>query len=536
MNHLPREVLSEIFLYLRPSDKVECLLVCSHWNQVITSSVLYHTLWLSCIEDVNIFMGKIREHPDIAKRVDKIMLTFDHVTMDGHCVIPLLQILPNIQTLICSFEEIHNVNVQDGTLFAFHDHIKYILENSCTLVTHQLLSTGVCPKLTTLDIDDFKNIIPHLKNAPALRHLSLHRSSLCSDNLDTIHKFLPKLNRLRLVGVFLDSLIFDRNLEPAASLTALVLDNVIMNNRPTRIDLLVYISMKYPNMTELICDFFNNGLNSGEIENQRKHGWMPLFKSLGPQLNRLRLSYPMSHLFETLDEFGCKIRQLEIGSLEYSTLASIVKSQQLHYIQDLTLKNIKFQSFHWLSQLKVLKSLKVVLRKEIKYPVPIYLNDILDNAPSTLRSLYLGMMALKIDPDYTGVSDIESLTLFYVCLPEGIDIFLSHHFPKLSKLTLENARGFENVLHLPTLNLSYFGYYDICFHDEKNVLVATADNNERRIYSANRSIEDKMTGNQYKTFYCQLYTSHKSRMADESDAKPWFSLYCNSLDYISIGR
>jgi hypothetical protein len=304
----------------------------------------------------------------------------------------------------------------------------------------------------------------------------------------------------------------------------------------TRIDLLVYVSKKYPNLTEFIFKNDNSRLDTSDIENLLKYAWTPFSKNLGPQLNKLCLDNraQMNNLFETIDGFGCKIEHLEITNLAYSALAKIAESHQVHYIQKLTLKDTKFQSFHWLKNLRVLKHLKIThARYGISCPVNMNLGDVLDNAPSTLESLYFRRVTLTLPPGYTGLSGIKSLDFCNVDLPKGVGGFLSKYFPKLSRLALKRCGMPEKTLRLPTANLARFAYFADSSNKEENVLVVTAGNNERCMYTAHTDMR-KLSTIPYRSFYDEIYSSSKCRLADESDTSPWFTLYCNLLYTISF--
>jgi hypothetical protein len=260
------------------------------------------------------------------------------------------------------------------------------------------------------------------------------------------------------------------------------------------------------------------------------------FKNVGPQLNKLCLDNraQMNNLFETLDGFGCKIEYLKIANLAYSALAKMAESHQVHYIQRLTLKDTKFQSFHWLKNLRALKRLKIThARYGITCPVNMNLGDVLDNAPSTLESLYFHQLALALPPGYTGLSGIKALDFCNVDLPKGVDVFLSQHFPKLSRLALKRCGLPENMLRLPTVNLATFAYFAQSSNRKENVLVVTVGNNEQRMYTVHTGMRGLFVI-PYRTFYDEIYPYSKCRLANKRDTSPWFTLYCNSLYTISF--
>jgi hypothetical protein len=161
----------------------------------------------------------IQEKPDIANQVEKIMLDFSRVRIDPLPITLLLQALPNTRTVIFINDEFRHFSVEKGTPFAFHDQIEHMLNESYFPHTHHLLSSYVCPRLTTLAIDVFgHDIIPHLKNAPALRHLTLRNKYIRIDDIEMIHTSLPQLDRLKLHRGSFNNTTHGINVIPTASL------------------------------------------------------------------------------------------------------------------------------------------------------------------------------------------------------------------------------------------------------------------------------------------------------------------------------
>ncbi|KAI8886529.1 hypothetical protein K501DRAFT_269692 [Backusella circina FSU 941] len=107
---------------------------------------------------------------------------------------------------------------------------------------------------------DVLYLLPHIKNAPCLTDLKLYDCDIGLELLEEIHKSCPKINSLKLDGVFI---IIDRLLQPitpANSVLTLVLDGIINFDR--NIVFLDYVVEKYPKLKHL---GFNLETNDGYV-------------------------------------------------------------------------------------------------------------------------------------------------------------------------------------------------------------------------------------------------------------------------------
>jgi hypothetical protein len=234
-----------------------------------------------------------------------------------------------------------------------------------------------------------------------------------------------------------------------------------------------------------------------------KDAWVLLFRTLSPRLKRWVPNLEdreCDGLFEILDASGCQLERLKLHNTSISKVGPFMHSQQTHHIQTLVLDKLYHPTFTCLKQFKVLQVL--TLCPEDSHVTKF--NDILANAPPSLRSLTLKNYHLAFDRKYTGTSHIQKLSFVSVRFPPRMDIFIDQHFPKLTTLEVDDS-SLGKAWYLPSTSLLVLQLV-LYFGTEFNVLVKTS--NESRMYclpSNAFTMEPSGSFNlPFKTFSCKV--------------------------------
>ncbi|KAI8882219.1 hypothetical protein K501DRAFT_316166 [Backusella circina FSU 941] len=526
MKRLPLEVLREIFLFLHQNDKLECMLVCRQWKEILEHSALYHTFCIFSQASLKWLTEKIQGRPDIANKIMQLVICSDYVKVNLSTLLPLL---PSIKSLFCSSADFNNLIINKTVQqYPWSKCIKRIDDLAIHSVTYHLLSSNTCPNLTTLNITDYsQNIIPLLKNAPALMKLSLGCGMISLKNLEVIHQNTPYLRSLVVQNVSVDGSEIDDMIEPAILVTECIFTNVNVGIFKMRIDLLVYILKKYPSLSKFMYNVADCGTVVEDIVKLNENGWLPLFQSVGSQLQTFGIcdGYFIDNLFKELDKFSCRIEKLKLWTIPSTQLVELAQSQQTLYIQTLVLNDMRYNCFEWLKKLEVLKKLKIdYFRYKLPKSRAIELADILENAPPSLKSLSLHNLILDADPDYVDTSKVEALSFYRVYLPQGVGNYISSHFPNLSTLKLKNCQR-PRIIDLSKLNLFSFRFTEH-FQRNSNIFVITHSSKETLRYSV-KNVSCGMSLTRETKPYCPTLDCYL-------DPNLLFGIFFNSLMNISF--
>ncbi|KAI8882230.1 hypothetical protein K501DRAFT_273848 [Backusella circina FSU 941] len=483
-----QKILREIFLFLHQDDKLECMLVCRHWKEMLEHSALYHTFCIFSQASLDWLTEKIQKYPDISSSIERLVICYQQPDVNLSTLLPLL---PSIKTILCSIGDYNNLIIDQTVQYPWSKYIKRIDDSTVGSIAYHLLSSNTCPNLTTLKVADYsRNIIPLLKNAPALTRLSLGFGIIPLKYLEIIHQNTPYLKSLIIQNVSVDGPEINDMIEPATSVTECIFTNVNVGTFKMRIDLLVYILKKYPSLSKFIYNVKESEQTDRNIDKLNECGWNPLFQGLGPQLKTFGTcgGNHSEAPFQELDHFGCRIENMKIWTLPITHLDKLAQSHQALYIQTLVLTDIRLNDYEWLKDLQLLRKFKIDFLQDVfPHRVCINMSDILENASPTLKSLSLHNLVLEYDVDYTGVSNVETLSFYLAKLPTNIDGFISCNFPSLSTLKLKNCKLFGTSFNLAKLNLFSFRFTEYFQQDSNDLQVFTLNNNEQHIHSVKKA-------------------------------------------------
>ncbi|KAI8881448.1 hypothetical protein K501DRAFT_274608 [Backusella circina FSU 941] len=472
---LPNEILTEIFLLLHQKDKVECMLVCQHWEQLVAASCLFQTVCIYCMDGLEKITTKMEGDPKQGLKVRRLVIDF--LTEDDADLNSLLPLLPNLRAFLFMGPEADQ-EIDEKLIYPWHKKITNITECAIKTVTHQLLSHTICPNLTTLSItDNFYDIIPILGNAPGLEHLDICFGDLLFADLNSIHNKLPRLKSLDISLISLGGTDFTPYIEPAPMMRECCISNVKMptDTDGTEIKLLRFIRLKYLKLSKLEYQF-NARTESGITrcsDRLNQFGWLPLFRELALTLKDIHIdggSEPLG-LFKMLDGSNCKINRLQIGSLKtQKNFLELAESKQVQYIKSLELTNMTTVNCKWLKHLSVLEELW--LGWDFGIEKTVNLNSILNN--------------------YT--FSIEALSFRCVVFPDNLDQFITKYLPRLHTLKLLKCNLESRVLDLSPLDMRLFEIETNYPCEGKGIVVITQKDDEEQWYPLDEE-------RSYLTFY-----------------------------------
>ncbi|KAI8890519.1 hypothetical protein K501DRAFT_310935 [Backusella circina FSU 941] len=548
MQQLPVEVLQQIFYFLHQQEKVECMQTCRHWADIIQTFNLFNTVHLSKMASLGSFTEKYQQQEE-ASRVERLILDLD---LDKKFDMNLIMTLfPHLRVLFLrrAKQPAPITTIINTSQSLKTSCIEHLAEAKSYVLTHNILSTHLCPYLKTLSVnacdDSNKKLIPLLANAPNLRKLSITALRISFNDLESLHTSLPLLDSIQFFyAKFLnDDDFMPRNIQPATFVTQFALE-AGRASAETQTEWLRYIHKKYPNLTDWEFRCLNDRLDREEnVENVNKEGLIPLLQGFGPQLKRLSTvsrNYGPD-FFTSLDSTGCQIQNLSLSmGLQPSLLDAFVTSSQVRYIQLLKIQVVQVGNFEWLKDLPVLKELVLdykfrfdVDRKAVKET--IQLNRLLDVCPDTMEALRIMHACINIDhtDSYTKSScNIKKLGFFSIPLPDHMDHFISNYFPKLQTLVLEFCGLQRKTFNLEGHHLSFVRIAEGVIFKDTHLLMIT--NKSRQWYTAKQCLFNYID---LKDHFCirdtQIYhTATKTLLASDTASdttEPTLTFKCASI-------
>jgi hypothetical protein len=219
-----------------------------------------------------------------------------------------------------------------------------------------------------------------------------------------------------------------------------------------------YICRKYPNLAHLIYQANHFSFEVLTNSGLRDTLSTSLIQQFGPQLKKLsniQVTDSGTDIFSVMEMYNVQLDYLSLYDFKRHVLQILARSTQSLCLQSLELITSDNMSFEWLKELSMLKRLKLIDLSQTH----INLSKTLANAPLTLRSLHIIAEYLVKDPEYVEAFNIEELCFDGVQVNINPDTYFSHHFPKLTSLTLKNPDPFNIRLNLSNIRLYEFRVY-----------------------------------------------------------------------------
>lgn len=232
MKELPTEVFIPVISLLTTSDKLECLLVCRRWHSCITENLLYKELYFNknttkLYDAVGLFLDN--KKGSVVRK-----LVIDNCELDVHTILSLPRYFPNLRDFQWTEDsdfpwDIIKKPTANMTYYYPPARIysKYLNQWKSTLVkistniestplVTMLLSSATFTDLTSISVSfqrslinlglnnaSVAKIIPLVKqlintigNAPALETLHLYYLVIDLDDMEELHRAVPKLETL----------------------------------------------------------------------------------------------------------------------------------------------------------------------------------------------------------------------------------------------------------------------------------------------------------------------------------------------------
>ncbi|KAI8887369.1 hypothetical protein K501DRAFT_268909 [Backusella circina FSU 941] len=506
-----------------------CMLACHLWKYTIEEFCLFKTLHIFSPFVFKAIKKKTQEKPGLLSNVEQLTL---HTFNKGKEVwMKFVETLPNIREFYHRDVISPHTIVKSMAQLSWSRSLEKMIDQSSKGVSNRILSNNMCPNLTHLNMSlPGGNSISLLKNAPALEHITLRRGTFTFKDINMISETLPNLKMLALERGVIRGNAPSSDITPAYSITRLILASVNTHCLETTLKLLRFITVKYPNLVEFVYRLHFIPYNDEEKDTLLRMGWDPLFKNLAPLLRKLHLSQKVrtQTLFATLDEHRCQINDLKIESFDSMDLPSFAQSQHVFYIKTLILRNTTFESFEWLKEMKVLETLEIG-SSNYRFASELDFDDVLQNSPSTLKTLTLIDVNLNSKSASTKQTSIKTLEFFHLKLPQELSSLINQHFPLLSNLKIIECSHEIKAITLRLVELNSFHYF---MSDSKNgthVLVHTLYDDQKRLYSR-RGLYCRSNYDGYDYRENGLNPpSIKSQPADNIQIKPAISLCCYTL-------
>jgi hypothetical protein len=398
-------------------------------------------------------------------------------------------------------------------------------------------------KITLVGIESYlgSDYLSLLIHAPALKELTTFAIDFSFEDLELLHATLPRLCSVRFDSLELRNSNFPENVQPALGIISFAVTGYTVVRMETEQKLFKYIGEKYPNLCDLAYDADNLVIRDDTDEEcVYKEGWLPLMKSLGPQLKRLSINpeHDIEDLLDVLD--GCQIDEF---NLRYQTgqmaLEKLGKSNPAKYFKSLKLYGVQCLRFGWLRNMSMLTELYVHYGRNPKGDSIIQLNDVVNVCGDRLESLKLSYVDIKFDDLLThdAVYPIKRLELEMVHLPPDIDAYISYSFPSLRTLKFNKCKLSGRHLILPNIHLYYLEIRESLPNNDGGVLVKTLNDNQKRFHSVRHNIYECTSFERDFAFQdVATYPSIVSSPFDENQPQhiPFLTLVCHSLQTLFI--
>ncbi|KAI8879324.1 hypothetical protein K501DRAFT_276665 [Backusella circina FSU 941] len=534
MDRLPTEILTQIFKLLHQQDKVECMRVCQHWENTISRTSLFHTVRVTSKKQLDDLLQKAQA--PVMLRVKRIILDL-YLDSDFNMDI-LFSLFPYIKVLVA----FHAHGSYHSTSNPWHNQIEFITEHNSNIHTRSILSGGICRRLETIavigeEMQSGRGFIQLLKNAPALKTLSMARFTLSLMDLELLHQHAPLLHSLSLQRIKIngggDCLPCNRAITPAVGMSSFIIEKAINSVHKGKMALAQYIQKKYTHLSELVYDM--RDMYGLDVDDENKHGFVPLMERLGYQLRLLSVGWEMLdfNAFDMLDSH-CRIQKWTLDStIKEPLFEQLLCSHRAKSIQSLTLSGyLKWTTLQNLRQFTMLKELCLSglgLKRRV-----LHLGEILailggDTLLETLQ-LHDCEFTFELRSTMNKYHRLRNLTFNRVDLPEQLDAFIAMSFPKLRTLTLERCHLDRNrAFYMPNIDLFRLEIVDSFLDENSGMLLIQTGNRHQRLYTAYPIAYNSYSILNTSHLDSSLYPAIKSFPVLGNFEKPMMNLVCNSV-------
>ncbi|KAI8877690.1 hypothetical protein K501DRAFT_278202 [Backusella circina FSU 941] len=464
MKRLSVEVISIIFKYLHLKQKLECMLVCKRWANILRSGLDIETVII--VNRKNVFislMEKIKVLDDYGRHCRRLMINepiphiFDYEALARH--------FPNLTYLVLNGDDqTESSHLQQKSLikaeqrqqqqqkpWRIHLKVAKILKYNWRFL--YFLDAGVFHSLETLVLspcNEFSyqfmtSIFGKLKNAPNIKTLSIERLHVDVCDLEELHKSLPKLISLTLKKCFLHcERSVPVHVQPIHTLKTLqILDFYPSFDVETSIPR--YLIFKYSRIEKLVMKtpMYSEGKFS-----QLAHNATCFIRAIGRHLTslELHLAFKTPTVFDILDN---KVRLEHLTArifLSNRLFNKLVSFNGMQNVKTLKLTHVPHIDFGVFKRFSMLTELELEFKEKRGTKFRVELDIILNrDLPKNLESLGLGYIELDINPnnnhhDSNDMPILKQLKLNRSEVSETLPIYIDQRMKMLRNLLLYDCK------------------------------------------------------------------------------------------------
>jgi hypothetical protein len=503
MKNLPHEILVLIFESLHISFKLECMLVCREWANVLRSTYLYHSIVISKIGIFNRFVWMLEDQAHIREQVKELVLL-------GVFNFSMHEI--QFDRLFINLRSIHfgrGINIttlgyarnRSELLNQWSNQIQTVKLHNCSGFMYKLLTSSVCPSLTTLSIDEMYFRVGSIKllaATPNLESLTVFNLQVHTRLLEEVHAAVPNLQSLKLIEATLRVRNNTGQINSAASMKAVHI--CFINKDPgTILHWLQYISVKYINIS--ILSFVCSGDPSGWLSNtliQEESRLLLVLQNLC-HLKTFKTSSPASiaTLFNAIEISNSKIEELSLFAYYDNTRRPIMMASE--YYRLITELILKIDSSKWLY---VLQHMRFIKKLEVhghhRSYVKLDLNELIKQCPAPMESLIVKTCNLVFKDQSHQHHQLSKLGINCGNISQEVYSYISSSFPNLQHLELGDSFSKNEIIMLDKLMLYSLRItrklYQLPFS------VTTLDNNKTQLYLVPHAVESFVMYNSTDTY------------------------------------
>jgi hypothetical protein len=466
MDHVPVEVLHEIFIRLDLKNRLQCMTVCRYWYDILDRRSLLHTVDISRSRFLG-FKDMVERHSYRGAQVTSLRLEID--SEHGFDKRKLYNMFPNLQELY----------LKNGGGTATEEYMNKPFHFNCSVtkletigdfgeceLTCQLAFSNLCNGLKSLVLNFCgtsysmtSSVISQLKNMPVLETLSLESSLVGLMDIEILHENLPSMKELTFYELELQAGEIPQNITPASLITELVVDLESAENLEVHVEIYKYISMKYPSVSR--PETHDREITNGDpyyVKLIYTLGILPMYQNIASKIDSFEFVTFCNGMdaFSTFDEFGMKLKVITIKSHDDNDLfmEELAQSDQANYIQSLDLFNIVPRPMLKLRNMKALKRLYINDGwREFTTEKKIDLGQLIEACPDTLSALSIVCCDFKINQATSNLTSITYLNLRDIELTLALAKVLEAYFPKLLELKLRGLLSSDLTISLSNHHL-----------------------------------------------------------------------------------
>lgn len=495
-------------------------------------------------------LASVTSEREIGAQVERLVCNYlikDDIYLS---MLPLL--FPQLR-VACFLDYKNNEDLKIRKHHPWTEHLEILMERHSDLLARQLLRSGKCPHLKTLvitsadyDKNDLAGMVTLLVNAPALETLQVTRYTFTLNDLNKLGFVLPRMKSISFIDCTLsDTKMTSPIIEPATSVTSLLLEGLQMDVRPLEIEaeFLMYVSKKYPKLSRIVYVDKNDYYHMPtEVNNRFRTAWLAIFSALNSHLRTLKFQRMEIGLnvCGLLDIANCRVEKLHVYSKRlYPLYDNIATSFQAQCVRNLTMEVQEFNTngYQWLKGLCSLKKLKWIIQV---YPQnPFSLNELIRVLPNSLEALSLKSVAKKkyafnfntLLP--TRTLSIKSVSLCNIAITKEMESFLGNAIPNLHRLKLHQCKMDTPSLSFPKTRFTFLKISCDFQSMHRHIILTTAV--ETRRYEAKCW---STMGNQFKYLFgtqdTAMYPSIEGSPTVDFDFKPYVRITCYSVQDLII--